>query len=139
MIQAELLNDLLFYCKQQLPHEACGFLYGQRTTHDSFRIDRFVSIPNISRQPDKHFEMDPRHLISAVLPVSRGHEELLGLFHSHPTAPAIPSQEDLSTPWRAVPSHWIVSLQDPQRPKLGVFSYTSNGCEQLEVRYIGQA
>lgn len=71
------------------PREACGVLLGE-TTAASAIIDDYVPLNNISSMPEQHFSLEPREWVKYCY-----HPRLLGLFHSHPTAPPHPSQTDL--------------------------------------------
>lgn len=63
------------------PHEACGILLGEIAA-GAVVIDGYVPVTNASAQPDRHFSLDPQEWVKHSY-----HPKLLGLFHSHPTAP----------------------------------------------------
>lgn len=71
------------------PQEACGILLGEATAASAV-IDDYVPLNNTSSQPEQHFSLEPREWVKHCY-----HPRLLGLFHSHPTAPPYPSQTDL--------------------------------------------
>ncbi|GIP56822.1 M67 family metallopeptidase [Paenibacillus sp. FSL W8-0186] len=71
------------------PHEACGILLGEIAA-GAVVIDGYVPVTNASAQPDRHFSLDPQEWVKHSY-----HPKLLGLFHSHPTAPPVPSAADL--------------------------------------------
>ncbi|MBP1963448.1 proteasome lid subunit RPN8/RPN11 [Paenibacillus aceris] len=65
---------------------------------------------------------------------------VIGLFHSHPTAPAIPSELDLQTLWHTIPTYWILSLQHMHNPELLLYQIkkaVSTGYHKLSF-VIGQ-
>lgn len=73
-----------------LPYETCGVLRGKAAA-GGMRIDAFAPIRNVAPDPLHHFVLDPAEWIRECL---RG-EGLIGLFHSHPSSPPVPSDEDL--------------------------------------------
>lgn len=103
---------LLSYCQMKLPEEACGALMGFVNPIDSseMQITRFIPITNRASQPETSFSFDAREWVSLVW---REHQpdELIGIFHSHPTAPAIPSLQDLDSAWSHLPVHLIIAME----------------------------
>ncbi|MNJ62794.1 hypothetical protein D3C77_586490 [compost metagenome] len=71
------------------PEEACGVLLGDITA-DSAVIDNYLPIRNISSQPRQNFLLDPRQWVTCCY-----NPRLIGLYHSHPSAPPVPSDTDL--------------------------------------------
>lgn len=69
--------------------ERCGLLFGAggRVTDISFA-------DNIAANPQRHFELDPAHLISAHRAARGGGPAVIGHWHSHPIGTAEPSPED---------------------------------------------
>ncbi|TVY08261.1 Mov34/MPN/PAD-1 family protein [Paenibacillus cremeus] len=130
------LQRIIFYCREQLPHEACGFLMGSEASDKpgQWQVHSFVPAANRSPRPEHHFDMEPRDLIPWLLhTASGGSDQLVGLVHSHPQAPPLPSSEDLRTPWYQVPSHWIVSFTDPRQPQVMAYSYQKD--KDGQIRY----
>ncbi|SFL27322.1 Proteasome lid subunit RPN8/RPN11, contains Jab1/MPN metalloenzyme (JAMM) motif [Paenibacillus sp. 1_12] len=102
-------TNIINYCIANKPLEACGFLLGCIDL-SQIRITSFVPVANASVNPETQFSMHPKDMIPIV---SNNTLTIVGILHSHPGAAAIPSEEDLSTYWHDIPSHWIVSLQQP--------------------------
>ncbi|MGP0587757.1 Mov34/MPN/PAD-1 family protein [Paenibacillus timonensis] len=84
-IRDEMLRDRL----QRHPEEACGLLFG---TFDGRQgtIQRYLSVANHSKTPLHAFELDP-----AVWVRSCFDPQLIGIYHTHPSSPPLPSPEDL--------------------------------------------
>jgi len=82
--------------------ERCGLLFGAvgRVTDISFA-------ENSAANPQRHFELDPAHLISAHRAARGGGPAVIGHWHSHPIGTAEPSPEDARC---AVPdgSIWLI-------------------------------
>lgn len=78
------------------PLEACGLLFGERQGR-VIRIRRAVPCANIAEPSHRAhcFLIDPREVLDATRSASRDHGQMVGFFHSHPSAPAVPSIADL--------------------------------------------
>jgi len=95
-----------------LPNECCGFLLG----HDQNGVRRIVSVvpainERIPQQQHNRFSITPEAYMKADKAAREQKLELLGFYHSHPNAPARPSQYDLDHAW-PVYSYLIVSVRD---------------------------
>jgi proteasome lid subunit RPN8/RPN11 len=73
------------------PEEACGLLAGIGETVE-------VIFPVTNRLHSRtRFEMDPTEQVDVFNLLERSHLELLGIYHSHPTGPAYPSETDIGS------------------------------------------
>ncbi|MCK8488793.1 M67 family metallopeptidase [Paenibacillus sp. MBLB2552] len=84
-VRDELLSDGL----QRHPEEACGLLFGTFDGQIGF-IQRYLPVVNHSMAPLHSFELDP-----AVWVRSNFDTQLIGIYHTHPNSPPLPSPEDL--------------------------------------------
>ncbi|HXB95814.1 MAG TPA: M67 family metallopeptidase [Puia sp.] len=95
------------------PDECCGFLFGREET-DGTRIVLDILIVDNSKQGDKtrRFEISPVDYMTAEQHALDHDWTLLGVYHSHPKHPAIPSEHDRKA---AQPyfSYVIVSVLEP--------------------------
>ncbi|WP_171683608.1 M67 family metallopeptidase [Paenibacillus planticolens] len=137
--QKELYNQLLGHSLQKFPEEACGLILGEPSPSikDILAARTFVPIQNISHNPRNHFELNPIEMIPFL---TDRHNPVIGLFHSHPSAPAIPSEIDLQTLWHTIPTYWILSLQHTNKPELHLYQIknaTPTGYHKLRF-VIGQ-
>ncbi|GAB1530073.1 hypothetical protein YSY22_14950 [Brevibacillus formosus] len=66
------------------------------------------------------FAMDPKQIQHVFHEMALRGEHLVGIYHSHPTAPPIPSPEDIAYCRYPEVAYLIVSLASPQ-PVLGCF------------------
>lgn len=71
------------------PEEACGLLFGT-VEEKKITIVRYLPVTNISKDPRRAFELEPAAWVSSSF-----NPKLIGIYHSHPTAPPEPSSEDL--------------------------------------------
>ena len=90
VIGRRLLQQVLEHCLEEKPLEACGILAGkQGEVTSAFATDN-------ARRSTVFFEVDPEQQKEALHRVAEQGEELLGIYHSHPKAPAVPSQSDIA-------------------------------------------
>jgi proteasome lid subunit RPN8/RPN11 len=99
------------------PDECCGFFFG--TEEDDKRVVRKVMVVDNSKEGDKRrrFEIAPKDYMKAETFADDHGLSLLGVYHSHPNSPAIPSEQDriAAQPYF---SYIIISVFD------GAFSHT---------------
>jgi len=74
------------------PREACALLVGKRGP-DERLVEEVVAINNVAEGEDA-FELDPMAWRQAELQARAEGLEVLGVWHSHPRAEAIPSARD---------------------------------------------
>jgi proteasome lid subunit RPN8/RPN11 len=80
---------------KSFPDECCGFIYGNEDEKGN-RIVTEVMVVDNSKEGDKRrrFEISPKDYIKAEKYAFESNLQLLGIYHSHPNHPAIPSEHD---------------------------------------------
>ncbi|TXK86038.1 Mov34/MPN/PAD-1 family protein [Paenibacillus sp. N3.4] len=115
----ELYRTLIEYSFSKLPEEACGFILGQVLDQDAgFTAHSFAPMRNCAANPQLQFDIAPQDMVPFLVNTEN---HVIGIFHSHPTASPIPSEQDLQTLWHTIPTHWILSLQAPKQPELFLY------------------
>ena len=102
--------------REAYPNECCGALIGSGTN-----VRRAVGLPNTTEEgPRRRFLVRPADYRQAEEDARRVGGELLGFYHSHPDAPARPSQYDLDHAW---PTFWyvIVAVEQGQPAAMTVW------------------
>jgi proteasome lid subunit RPN8/RPN11 len=93
------------------PDECCGFFFGNEI--EERRTVTNVLIVNNSKEGDKkrRFEIAPKDYLNAERFADENGLQLLGIYHSHPNHPAIPSEHDrvAAQPYF---SYVIISVKD---------------------------
>jgi len=96
------------------PNECCGFLYGHEDNSGRRFITEAQEVKN-AKDGDKRrrFEIAPHDYLEAEQYAEAHQLELLGVYHSHPNHPAIPSEHDRAA---AQPffSYMIISVNDKE-------------------------
>jgi [CysO sulfur-carrier protein]-S-L-cysteine hydrolase len=81
---------MITHCQNELPLEGCGLLSGKNGIAESI-----WPMENICYSPNS-FSMDLKQIGEVFDLMYNRQEELVGIYHSHPTAKAYPSQEDIA-------------------------------------------
>lgn len=121
--QLSLAPEAEQYILQQLeadfPNEGCGFFYGTEENEGQLRHVLLAEAVINSKEGDqrRRFEISPLDYMKAERKALELGLNLLGIYHSHPNHPAIPSIHDLK---QAVPyfSYIILSVQEGQAAEL---------------------
>lgn len=91
------------------PREACGLLLGQGA-----RVLALAPTRNLAAAEDA-FEIDTAlHLRLQRLARTRRGRDVLGVWHSHPRGPAVPSARDLEGAWDAS-LLWLITAVEGTR------------------------
>ncbi len=78
------------------PREACGILLGPASTGLVFTVLEVVPVHNFAPQPRWHYLIAPEDILDVQTDARDRGLSVLGYFHSHPDARAVPSSEDLA-------------------------------------------
>lgn len=89
IIPRKLTQQILHLAQISPDREVCGLIGG----HDNIACSCYP-VDNISEQPDSRFELDPEQQIAAMKTLRDKGEQLLAIYHSHPSAAAEPSARD---------------------------------------------
>jgi proteasome lid subunit RPN8/RPN11 len=89
-IPRKLTNQLLHLAQLSPDLEICGLVSSQNGVPCAC-----YPVANVAEQPAQRFLLDAAAQIAALKVMRERGEELFAIYHSHPTAPAIPSNTDL--------------------------------------------
>jgi len=86
--------DMINNANSTYPNECCGFIYGS-TFNDLTFIVKSRAVYNASNfDKRRHFNISSKDYMAAEEFAFQTNLILLGVYHSHPNQPAIPSYED---------------------------------------------
>jgi len=93
IIKEPILKEMIGYV-EPYSEEHCGFLFGYEST-EGRTLTRVMTAKNVTKG-DKHrnFEISPKDYLNAEDYAVRNNLLLLGIYHSHPNHPAVPSALD---------------------------------------------
>lgn len=104
--------------------ERCGLLAGKTD-----RVEAVLPVPNVLRSPVA-YQMDGREFIEAMVACDF---EPLGIFHSHPAGPPVPSPTDIARAMYPESVYLIIALN--QSPP-GVRGFRINEGQVSEVPVV---
>ncbi|WP_281285999.1 M67 family metallopeptidase [Aneurinibacillus danicus] len=110
----QVRRKMLHHCIVQLPYEACGLLSGK-----DWRATTLWTMDNVEKSPIS-FAMDTKQIEAVFGEMKKKGEELIGIYHSHPTAPPYPSHLDIAYAAYPDAAYIIVSLSG-KSPEIGCF------------------
>ena len=109
-----------------LPYEACGVLIGTIAGTIAF-VEKILSITNVKRTT-RSFELDPKEFYEAWNSAEKDGKEIVGVYHTHPVSPAVPSLWDKETMENAS-SVWLIAGTD------GIRAYVwENGIKMVKLQ-----
>ncbi len=117
------------------PNECCGLLSGFNID-GSAKIHSRWPLLNALQSPSK-FSVDPKHLFTTFKEMRGRGEDLVAIYHSHPTSWAIPSRFDHAD-WNYGPAIAciIVSLEG-EKARVRAWSLDQNRHTELEWEILG--
>ena len=110
-IKAELIRQIEAHGVETFPYECCGALLG-RDDEGSREVAALFALSNRrDDSPRNRFEITPEDVMLAERTARDKKLDLIGWYHSHPNAPARPSEFDREHAWPWY-SYVIVSVRD---------------------------
>ena len=86
----EHLQEMIAHVDSNLPLEACGLLAGSGS-----RVESVLMVKNQAQSPVRYV-MDPIEQLNAFEWIDSHGQDILGIFHSHPTGPETVSPTDIA-------------------------------------------
>jgi proteasome lid subunit RPN8/RPN11 len=98
-LSVEALAKIKKWAEEAYPYEACGILIGS-VLAEGKRVIRVMPVANRrADSPHNRYLIDPETVYRLENDLRGSEQSILGFFHSHPDAPALPSDYDLQHAW----------------------------------------
>lgn len=114
IIPDTIINEIIAQAKADLPNESCGYLLGVDGT-----VTEHYPMENTDHSPE-HFSFSPREQFAALRYARQKGLSILANWHSHPSSPSRPSEEDKRLANDPSIRYAILSLMDDD-PRLNSF------------------
>jgi proteasome lid subunit RPN8/RPN11 len=124
------LLDMIAHARKDAPNEACGILAGRHG-----RVMRIYRIRNADQSPTS-YRLYPDEQYRAFKDIEERGLDIVGIYHSHITAPAIPSETDIQWAYSSDVSYVLISLADPQDPRIRAFHIAEGGFAEQDLVVI---
>lgn len=129
-IQRELYEAIVAQARRELPDESCGYLLGEGD-----EVTGHYPMTNADHSPE-HFSFVPKEQFEAVRHARRLGLKIVGNWHSHPSSPSRPSEEDIRLAFDPDIAYFILSLAAGE-PVLNAFRIRQGRVEKLAVEIVG--
>ncbi len=138
LLPAQGRADLERWVRDGYPHETCGVLVG-RSEGAWKHVERCVQARNlaIERAHDR-FELDPQDFMAADVAARAEGLSILGLWHSHPDLPAVPSATDRAAVWKDW-SYLILSVGPNRIEAVRCWRHVDGRLREDEIRATVEA
>lgn len=125
-LASTVVEAMLAHACDELPNEACGLLSGRPGRALRFHPARNALASRYA------YEVEPGDLVRIMYAIEADAEELVGIFHSHPATPAIPSASDVREAEYPV-VYLIASFADPEAPGLRGWRIEAGNAREVRV------
>ena len=125
-----ILDEVIQHACRCFPEEGCGFLVGKE-----YCIERFVPAENSLRSKIA-YSVEPRFLFEFFRHLRASGEDLIGIYHSHPSEEAFPSERDIAEAHYPDAVQVIVSLRDENEPVIRAFRLIQGDIAEIELHAI---
>lgn len=108
------MDSIYSHASSTFPEECCGLLFGVFEEKDSVkRVNSSTQMKNVFEEKERYhrYTIDPKKFLTEEIDAQNRGEEIVGIYHSHPNAPAKPSQYDQSHAWPTL-SYIVVEVRE---------------------------
>jgi proteasome lid subunit RPN8/RPN11 len=123
------LKQIYAHAKETYPHECCGFLLGSFDNGGLVRQVRWATNQNTDRTD--RFVISPQEFGEVQFAADEAGLDIIGIYHSHPDWPPIPSQTDMESAFEDV-YYLIASVHEGRPFSTQVWRLTENGPRRFE-------
>lgn len=127
-LSSEQIQSIFNHAEQTYPHECCGLMMGQINENGDKQLVELIptendwntetsknfEVPEPLKDPvmttEHYFTISPQEMMKAQKEGRDRNLVIIGIYHSHPDHPAIPSEYDRIWAWSEY-SYIIVSVQ----------------------------
>lgn len=138
-MDSALLAFIHKHAEDSYPHEGAGFLLGR--DRDGARL-ALRAIPHANEAPEasraRRYEIAPRDVMATEMEADGAGLEVVGIFHSHPDHPPVPSETDLKAahPWY---SYLITSVEAGTAARSRSWRLSQDGGQLVEEELTVQS
>ena len=133
-IDNNTLGTLKETVKKSYPYECCGLLLGMNASEKKVIEVRPVQNKNKERTHDR-YEIEGKEFAKIDKEASKKGLQIIGIYHSHPDHPAIPSVYDTEHAWAGY-SYMIASVEkgEPVHIRSWIYNEEKKQFEEEEIK-----
>lgn len=115
-IEVDVIDQMTEHALIEFPLECCGLLMG-----NSQKITQIWKMKNAAMSPIR-YEIEPKDLLIFSKYLRQFKLKHLGIYHSHPSSEAYPSETDTAEAYYPDCTHFIISLLRSKDPNVRAFT-----------------
>ncbi len=123
------LKQIYAHAKETYPYECCGLLVG--SFEDGGLVRQVHRTTNQNKERTDHFIISGEAFAQVQFAADEAGLEIVGVYHSHPDWPPIPSQTDMESAWEEV-YYLIVSLHEGRPLNTNLWRLADQGLRRFE-------
>ena len=131
-IPRKITNQLLHQAQISPDLEICGLIGSHKHIPTTC-----YPITNVATKPAQRFLLEPKQQINALSVMRERNEQLFAIYHSHPSAPAIPAETDIAMATYPDLLTLIISLNTKGVLELRGFRLKQNPPEEIKLILVG--
>jgi proteasome lid subunit RPN8/RPN11 len=109
LLPQTLYQEMVAQALAERPNECCGLLAGT-----AGRAVHHFPLVNAAQNPATEYLSEPRSMFAADRAIRAAGFDVVAVYHSHPTSPAVPSRKDIATNYSDSVLNLIISLETGQ-------------------------
>ncbi len=126
-LPAAMQDRIIAHATALAPRECCGIIGGR-----AGELTELIELTNLEPGIDR-YRVDDSELFRNYQALDQRGDEIVAIYHSHPTSPAYPSATDIGlAAWSDV-VYVICSLERPDQPSLRAFRIVDGAITELSI------
>ena len=127
------VEAMIRHARAYVPQECCGLIAGQNG-----RAVKRYELRNVDPSVLR-YDADPQDLLAAMREMWDNDWDLLAIYHSHTHTPAYPSATDVRLAFYPDSYYVIVSLQEPDLPRVRAFRIADGTITEHNLVVVGDS
>ena len=128
-ISPEIRAHIEAYAVETYPHECCGFLLGH--FDDGGFVREVRPATNQNQERTDRFVISGEEFAQTQFAADEAELDIIGIYHSHPDWPPIPSQTDMESAWEEI-FYLIASVHEGMPLNTNVWRLADEGVRRFE-------
>ena len=120
--KTDVLAHIRRHGEETYPEECCGFLIGRLHADGNETVYARRAVNRNENRREDRYIIAPGEYLEADLAARKENLDILGIYHSHPDHPAVPSRTDLELATFPGSSYVIVSVENGKATNLAAWA-----------------
>lgn len=114
VLDQQMLEEMHAHAISTYPEECCGLMFGSFFGNEGEKkVMRLRRMKNAFEPRERYhrYTIDPKEFLNAEKEANERGDEIVGIYHSHPNAPAKPSEFDRGHAWPTL-SYVVIEVRE---------------------------